>query len=434
MMNAIAMDISRLIDRSHFSTPTGIDRFELQYANWAKARSSYFIEMGRTKPIEINRGRANGLISELEQRWSTAALTQSQSTELEQIYAAIDGRLSWSQLKSIVPTKNKSKLQQWGMNAGKVLRTILPMSRLATSAPFVHVSHTNLHRPAAFSWLDAQRSNGIFYVHDLIPLTHPEFVRKNEPQRHLQRMETVLKHAGLVLCNSQTTARSFETFAEEQGRAVPPIAVLPPGVEHSFNVASRAARRSKRPYFLMVGTIEPRKNHAMILQLWRALVDEHGKDTPRLVIAGKRGWENAQVFATLERCPQLRDIVIEAPDLGDAALADLMAGATALLAPSFAEGYGMPLAEAMATGTTIIASNIPSHKEIAGEHAIFLDPLDGLGWREAIETHAAEHRRRAPLTLQKWEKHFDQLDELLDAAARQKSNADRQTSANHSGK
>ena len=113
-------------------------------------------------------------------------------------------------------------------------------------------------------------------------------------------METILKHAGLVLCNSQTTARSFEIFAEERGRAVPPIAVLPPGVEHSFSMASRAGPRTGRPYFVMVGTIEPRKNHAMILQLWRALVDRHGKDAPRLVIAGKRGWENAQVFATLD--------------------------------------------------------------------------------------------------------------------------------------
>lgn len=417
IMNAISMDISRLIDRSHFSTPTGIDRFELQYANWARARSSYFIEMGRTKPIEITRGRATGLISELGQRWSTTSLSQSQSTELERIYAAIDGKLSWSVSKSVTTPPNKSKLQQWSMNAGKAIRTILPMSRKATSAPFVHVSHTNLHRPAAFSWLDAQRSNGIFYVHDLIPLTHPEYVRKNEPQRHLQRMETVLRHAGLVLCNSQTTARSFRTFAEERGRPVPPILILPPGVENSFNVASRAAPRSKRPYFLIVGTIEPRKNHIMLLQLWRWFAETYGDDAPRLVIAGKRGWENAQVFATLDRCPQLRNIVIEAPDLGDAALADLMAGATALLSPSFVEGYGMPVAEAMATGTTIIASNIPSHKEIAGDHAIFLDPLDGLGWREAIEAHMQEHQRKVPLVLQNWEGHFGTLDELLENAA-----------------
>lgn len=421
-MNAISMDISRLIDRSHFPTPTGIDRFELQYANWARARSSYFIEMARTKPIEITRGRAAGLISELGQRWSTTTLSQSQSTELEQLYAAIDSRVSWSQLKTATMPKPKSKMQQWSMNAGKALRTILPMSRMATTAAFVHVSHTNLHRPAAFSWLDAQRSNGIFYVHDLIPLTHPEFVRKNEPQRHLQRMETILRHAGLVLCNSQATARSFRGFAEERGRAVPPIAVLPPGVENSFSTASRAAPRSKRPYFLIVGTIEPRKNHIMLLQLWRALVDTYGRETPRLVIAGKRGWENAQVFATLDRCPQLRDIVIEAPDLGDAALADLMAGATALLSPSFTEGYGMPVAEAMATGTAIIASNIPSHKEIAPDSAIFLDPLDGLGWRNAIEAHALEHRRKVPCVLQNWEGHFGSLDALLNNAVRHDRN------------
>lgn len=413
-MNAIAMDISRLIGRAHYSTPTGIDRFELQYAHWARARSSLFVEMGRNKPIAINEGRAAGLITDLSARWSGTALSPRQSAELEQIYAAIDGRISWCDIRPVPAGSKPAKVKQWGLVAGRALRTLFPAGPMARNTPFVHVSHTNLDRPAAFSWLDGKRRSGVFYVHDLIPVTHPEFVRKKEPQRHLQRMETVLRHAGLILCNSQTTARSLRSFADERGRVAPPMAILPPGIENSFRQVRRTGRpRTQNPYFVIVGTIEPRKNHILLLQLWRWLVERDGDSAPRLVIAGKRGWENAQVFATLDRCPQLRNMVLEVPDLGDAALADLMSGAAALLAPSFVEGYGMPVAEAMATGTPVIASDIPSHKEIVGDQATLLDPCDGLGWRAAIEAHAGEYRSKSRHTPQDWSGHFEVLDELL---------------------
>ncbi|QND50586.1 glycosyltransferase family 4 protein (plasmid) [Phyllobacterium sp. 628] len=416
-MNAIAMDISRLIGRSHYSTPTGIDRFELQYALWARARSSFFVEMGRNKPIAIDEGRATGLITDLSKRWSGTALSPKQSMELEQIYAAIDGKISWCDLKRASAPAQPTKIKQWSLAAGKSLRAWLPAGPVERNAPFVHVSHTNLDRPAAFSWLDSRRRSGVFYVHDLIPVTHPEFVRKREPQRHLQRMETVLRHAGLVLCNSQTTARSLRSFAEDRGREAPPIAILPPGIESSFRQTNRSGvTRTKNPYFVIVGTIEPRKNHILLLQLWRWLVERDGDSAPRLVIAGKRGWENAQVFATLDRCPQLRDMVIEVSDLGDAALADLLSGAAALLAPSFVEGYGMPVAEAMATGTPVIASDIPSHKEIIGDQATLLDPCDGLGWRAAIDAHTSEYRSKSQHASQDWNGHFQVLDELLENA------------------
>lgn len=412
-MNAIAMDISRLIGRSHFSTPTGIDRFELQYANWAQKRSSHFLEIGRNRPIEIARTRATELISALAHRWSAAGLNPLQTEELQRIFAAIDGEAPWPRVKSASISPAGRTFHSWSRRAGKALRTILPANQFAAGASLLHVSHTNLHRPAAFNWLERQKRNGVFYVHDLIPLTHPEFVRPNEPMRHLQRMETILRHAGLVLCNSQATARSFRAFAEERGKPTPPIEVLAPGVEASFRRPNAAVHATRRPYFLVVGTIEPRKNHILLLQTWRAMVDAHGDDVPRLVIAGKRGWENAQVFATLDRCPQLRNAVIEAPNLGDTALAELMAGAAALLSPTFVEGYGMPVAEARAMGTTIIASDIASHREVAGDNALYLDPLDGRGWREAIEAHARYERRQRPHIVQHWDGHFGTLDGLL---------------------
>src|ERR1700710_674754 len=110
--------------------------------------------------------------------------------------------------------------------------------------------------------------------------------------------------------------------------------------------ASRRRRRgpppkkSDRPYFLCVGTIEPRKNHLLLLHLWRRMVALHGNRAPRLLIVGKRGWENENVLDLLDRCPALRGHVIELGTVPDSKLTALLRGAQALLMPSFAEGFG----------------------------------------------------------------------------------------------
>jgi len=135
-----------------------------------------------------------------------------------------------------------------------------------------------------------------------------------------------------------------------------------------------------------------------------------------LVIVGKRGWENSHILAMLERCPALPGLVIEVPGLEDAALAQLVGGAAALLAPSFTEGYGMPVAEAIALGTPVVASSISAHREAAaGQPAIFLDPLDGLSWRTALDMIATSPQRRTrPSAVSGWDTHFDDLETLID--------------------
>ena len=104
------------------------------------------------------------------------------------------------------------------------------------------------------------------------------------------------------------------------------------------------------------------------------------------MIAGRRGWENENIIDVLERSRTLAPFVIEASDLTDAGLAALMANAAALLAPSFVEGFGLPIVETLATGTPVIASDIPAHREVGGDLALYADPVDGPAWILAIES------------------------------------------------
>src|SRR5262249_22987080 len=138
------------------------------------------------------------------------------------------------------------------------------------------------------------------------------------------------------------------------------------------------------PYFVCVGTIEARKNHLLLLNLWRRLATEFGVQAPLLVLVGQRGWEIENVVDLLERCPALRGIVIEHNAMSDAELVPLFRGACAVLQPSFAEGFGFPLIEALALGVPALCSDIPALRETGGSVPEFLDPLDGPGWRAAV--------------------------------------------------
>jgi glycosyltransferase involved in cell wall biosynthesis len=133
----------------------------------------------------------------------------------------------------------------------------------------------------------------------------------------------------------------------------------------------------------MVGTIEPRKNHLTVLNLWRAIV-ESGYRGPKLVLVGGRGWLNDETTAMLDRCCAFEGVVAETSGLGDKALRTLISNARALLAPSFAEGYGLPITEALELGTPVIASNLPVFREVSQGDAILIDPNDGVAWRSAI--------------------------------------------------
>jgi glycosyltransferase involved in cell wall biosynthesis len=114
-----------------------------------------------------------------------------------------------------------------------------------------------------------------------------------------------------------------------------------------------------------------------------------GPAAPKLVVAGARGWENENVVDMLERCPTIRDHVIEAPGLSTPSLKRLIDNARAVLMPSFAEGYGLPVAEALTAGTPVLASDLPSLRAMSEVGITWLDPLDGPNWLAAIR-HLSE--------------------------------------------
>jgi glycosyltransferase involved in cell wall biosynthesis len=126
------------------------------------------------------------------------------------------------------------------------------------------------------------------------------------------------------------------------------------------------------PPLLAVGTIHPRKNYARLIRAYARLAPGVA---PPMVIVGRRGWEADEVFQ-LPAALGIEDRVFFTGHLGEQELAELMRFARLLIALSLGEGFGLPLVEAMHCGLPILASDIPPFREVAGNAARFVDPLD----------------------------------------------------------
>jgi glycosyltransferase involved in cell wall biosynthesis len=226
----------------------------------------------------------------------------------------------------------------------------------------------------------------VFYIHDMLPLEAPEYFRKREFARHHTRLRQVARFAAGVIVSTHAVKDALLAHLRANGRSDLPALVAAPPVSPLFQAGGPIDDElRKTPYFLQCGTLEPRKNHLMTLHVWRELVARHGQAAPKLVIVGARGWENENIVDLLERCAALRAHVLEVSGLATPSLVRLMRGARALLMPSFAEGYGLPLVEALALGAPVIASDIQVFREVAGGSFTAVSPIDGEGWLRAIE-------------------------------------------------
>jgi glycosyltransferase involved in cell wall biosynthesis len=196
----------------------------------------------------------------------------------------------------------------------------------------------------------------------------------------------VARFAAGVIVSTGAVKQALLDYLGRTGRGDLPILVAPPPVSPLFRADGPTDDVLRAtPYFLQCGTLEPRKNHLMTLHVWRELVARHGRTAPKLVIVGARGWENENVVDLLERCSALRAHVLEVSGLSTPSLVRLMRSARALLMPSFAEGYGLPVVEALALSAPVIASDIPVFREVAGNAFTALSPIDGDGWLRAVE-------------------------------------------------
>ncbi|WP_220790320.1 glycosyltransferase family 4 protein [Gluconacetobacter takamatsuzukensis] len=362
----VLMDVSRLLSRAGSAVPTGIDRVELEYALYLMRFPASRVLFVAYHPV--------GRIGILPRK-------------LTDCFLRILAR-AWA--GGTRPSRTASLLAGLLLQAAALGAT----GRAKQRRTYLLLSHHHLMQQEAIAAFLKRADAGMaVMVHDLIPIEYPEYARPTEPDRHRRRMDTVGRLADSVIVPSRPVGDALHDYLAPQ-RSCPPVSVVHHGcLVPSGPPASAGPLAPDAPYFVILGTIEPRKNHLLLLNIWRQMATEGGTaPLPHLVVIGRRGWENENILDMIERCPALQGIVHEHATLSDSAVAGLVRGARALLFPSFAEGFGLPLLEALAMGIPCVCSDLPVFREIAGDLPVYLDPLDGPGWRRTIQDMSAQDR------------------------------------------
>jgi glycosyltransferase involved in cell wall biosynthesis len=289
---------------------------------------------------------------------------------------------------------------------------------------YLNVGHTGLDARSLPNWLKRTKLRSIYLVHDLIPITHPHYCRAGEADRHVRRMRHLLESADGVIANSQDTLDQLALFASSQRIPFPKHKLVALLGTKEPQIAATSIVRPSRPYFVVIGTIEARKNHLLLLKIWQRLVRDLGEKAPMLMLIGQRGWEIDDVAQILDEDHSLQGHVVELGRCSDAQMIGLVGGARALLMPSFAEGFGIPVIEALQSGTPVIASNLDVFREFAGDIPLYLRPDDAEAWMDAILSYSegSEDRQRQVELIPNyaapnWEDHFRHVDSWLESVS-----------------
>lgn len=267
------------------------------------------------------------------------------------------------------------------------------LSRMWARVPFPPVElltgRVDVFHATNFVLPPLARAAGVVTVHDLTYLRFPETVDDNVARyRHL--VPDAVRRAARVVAVSQAMA---DEISAEYRLGSDTVVVAPLGVSPEWAAAAplpddrRRALGLPERYVLFAGNREPRKNLGLLVRAHAAARRADG-DVPPLVVVGPVGWGDAFAGQT----PDPRDVLLPGY-LSDADLRAAVAGADAVCAPSRYEGFGLPVIEAMATGTPVLASDIAAHREVAGGLANLLPVGDADSWTEALlRTPAAVDR------------------------------------------
>jgi glycosyltransferase involved in cell wall biosynthesis len=226
-------------------------------------------------------------------------------------------------------------------------------------------------------WMYPPQRSGVraTTIHDLVPLRHPEWVHPQTYRMHSRKYAHAAETCDVIVVNSEFTAGEV---VELLGFPRERISVAYPGLGSAFH-PDGFARNLGAPYLLTVATLERRKNLETLLAALPLVRERHPE--LHLAVAGGRGWEAPDLDA---------EGVLPLGYVDDDELAALYRGAEGFVYPSRFEGFGIPIIEAMACGTPVVASAHPSLDEAAGDVALRADPDSPQAIASAIEEALAE--------------------------------------------
>lgn len=398
--SAHLLDLTRLVSRVGRGIWTGIDRVEAAYlARLLDDPAPLFglVALSGTFTL-LDRSGVSALAARLigATAWGAADLR-----------ARVRLKASAARQAALADLRRLALAQSGGDGLADMLARHLP-----SGAVWLNVGHSDLD-DRVFAAVQGAGGRAVVLVHDTIPLDFPAYQRPGTVEDFAAKMGVVAAKADLIICNSEATrgdvARHFQGFGRVPDLVAAPLGVTVPD---PTTLPQRVDR--DRAFFVTLGTIEPRKNHALLLDVWAHFAETLPKnEIPAIHIVGARGWANEAVFDRLDSSPLVGVHVFEHGALPDGPAAAIVQQARALLMPSLAEGFGLPPAEALALGTPVIATDLPVYREFLGNNPVYLNGSEMYSWANEIlgfargraRKHTAAHKEATALPT--WQEHFD---------------------------
>jgi glycosyltransferase involved in cell wall biosynthesis len=251
--------------------------------------------------------------------------------------------------------------------------------------------------------------------YDLIPVLYPQHCVANVAKHFKQYVRDSARGSDAILCISKQSERDLKQVLEDVGVAPPRTCVITLGDNvptGSGDISEQVAEIAKAPFLLFVSTIERRKNHAVLYSAYHLLCEAGKREVlPKLVFVGMPGWGAGDFLKDVELDPLTQGLIVQLHNVNDAELRLLYEAALFCLYPSFYEGWGLPVGEALALGKAVLSSDRGSLPEVGGELVRYVDPWNPVAWAEAIwslarddkERKAIESKVRATYKAKKWE-------------------------------
>lgn len=402
MPRVIAYDLTRLFLGPLSLSPRGIDRVDIALAN-------HFFKNDKSDSIGILptpwgiRGFKAGMVrrglDNLHHIWAER-IDETGDPQWQGLVAALCGApvaaLPKARRKSLNITSKAHRmwkhLQQTGVGLGQ------PVAALPHGTIYLNIGQIGLAVPAFHRWLTHRPDvTAAFMLHDTIPLEYPQFVSPSSVKHHARMVQTAAERADLVITTTGHARECIIDSMEKMGRADVPVYVRGLPIPEALRMPRRAdPALAEQHYFLTCSTVEPRKNHGLLIDVWRRLIARMGDQAPQLVIVGSPGRHADAILGAIAQDAALSRHIHHVSGLSSPALGRLTLGAAAMLCPSFAEGFGLSVLEANALGVPTIASDIAAHREIASNATCLLPPDDRDAWESAILSHDCGGMRHTP--------------------------------------
>ena len=307
-----------------------------------------------------------------------------------------------------------------GIKEKMITKEVVGLSQISEGTIFLDLDAAwmcRMKRSYLLPILKQQGARIIAHIYDIISITHPQYCLQRGVYNFMDFLGAHLQYADAFVVNAQATVEELEKLAARLDCELPEISVIPLGADfqeqktiQEEEISGKLVQLAKsKPFILMVGTIEPRKNHKLLLEAYDKSLKQLGYN---IVMAGYMGWNMEAFEQKLKTHPDYGKGVYHLEGLNDTEITYLYQQAKCLVFASYTEGFGLPIIEALQKGTPVVAADVPVLREVGNEMCLWFEQ-DNV--EDLVEKIALSERSdsKVQLNINTWEYSAKRLSKVL---------------------